>query len=200
MIPKKEKVLIGAGGFARDVRAHMNDSEMKCFVDLEYFQPNKDQIYPLKAFDPFTMEALIAIADPVARKQVSMRLPAETEYFNYVHPSAQILGNDNRFGKGTFISANCVITCNVILGDHALLNWSATIGHDCRIGDFLTMAPGAKISGNCIIGKRFYLGTNASIKQKIQICDDVTVGMQSGVVKDVVDPGIYVGCPARKQS
>ena len=195
----RERVLIGAGGFARDVQAHMNISKIKCFVDARFVDQNDDSIFPLEDFDPFSMEALIAIADPRVRKQIHGRLPLETQFFSFIHPSAQILSTNNQIGKGVFISANCIITTNVILGDHALLNWSSTIGHDCRIGDYLTMAPGSRISGNCVIGECFYIGTNASIKQKVEICNNVTVGLQAGVVKNINDPGIYVGCPARKQ-
>jgi UDP-3-O-[3-hydroxymyristoyl] glucosamine N-acyltransferase len=75
---------------------------------------------------------------------------------------------------------------------------STTIGHDTVIGDFCTTAPGAKISGNCKIGNRFYIGTNGSVREKINICDDVTVGLNAGVVKDITECGTYAGIPAKK--
>jgi len=42
------------------------------------------------------------------------------------------------------------------------------------------------------------IGTNAAIKQKITICDDVTIGMSAAVVKNINEKGIYVGIPAKK--
>ena len=194
----KEKVLIGAGGFAREVRAHMNEYKMKCFVDQKYFQPNADNIFPISEFDPSRMQALIVVGEPHDRKTIFNRMPIETEYFTFIHPSAQLLGDDIVIGKGSFIAANCIITTNVHLGDHTQLNLSSTIGHDCRIGDFFTTAPGAKISGNCHLGKCVYVGTNASIREKINVCENVTIGLQAGVVKHINESGIYVGCPAKK--
>jgi sugar O-acyltransferase (sialic acid O-acetyltransferase NeuD family) len=196
----KEKVLIGAGGFAREVRAHMNNFNMKCFVDEEYFKPNKENIFSIQDFDPLRMQALIVVGDPNDRKKIFESMPIETEYFTFIHSSAQLLGNDIKIGKGSFISANCIITTNVHLGEHTHLNLSSTIGHDCIIDNFFTTAPGAKISGKCKIEECVYVGTNASIKEKLNICSNVTIGLQSGVVKDVNEPGVYVGCPAKRLS
>ena len=194
----KEKVLIGSGGFAGEVKAHLKNPNMKCFVDEKYYKSNKKNIFLLRDFDPLKMEALIVIGDPNDRRDVFNSLPTETDYFTFVHPSAQLLGNDIEIGKGSFIAANCIITTNVRLGNHTHLNLSTTIGHDCKIGDFFTTAPGAKISGNCTIDKCVYIGTNASVREKLTICENVTVGLQSGVVKCIKESGTYVGCPAKK--
>ena len=78
------------------------------------------------------------------------------------------------------------------------LNLHTTIGHDCIINDFFTTAPGVKISGNSMIGKCVYFGSNSSIKQKLKVCDNVTIGLNSGVVKDINESGIYGGVPVKK--
>ena len=194
----KEKVLIGSGGFAREVRAHINNNKIKCFVDQKYFQLNDDNIFEMSEFDPSKMQALIVVGEPKHRKDILNRMPKETEFFTFIHPSAQLLGDDIVIGKGSFISANCIITTNVHLGDHTQLNLCSTIGHDCRIGDFFTSAPGSKISGNCHLGECVYVGTNASIREKVNVCDNVTIGLQAGVVQHIIESGIYVGCPAKK--
>ena len=36
------------------------------------------------------------------------------------------------------------------------------------------------------------------IREKISICDDVIIGLNSGVVGDIVESGVYVGTPAKK--
>ena len=196
----KERVLIGAGGFAREVKAHMKCFDMKCFVDKQYYQPNNQNIFELSQFDPYKMEALIVISNPNERKALMKRLPNNTNFFSYIHPSAQLLSDDITIGKGTFISANCIITTNIQIGDHSQLNLNTTIGHDTKIGHFFTTAPGAKISGNCLIGDCVYVGTNASIKEKIHICNQATIGLQAGVIKNITEPGIYIGCPAKKHT
>lgn len=190
--------LIGAGGFANEVKAQIGNYEMPCFVDDEYYKPNNLSIFPLSQFDPNSYKILIAIGDPKTRNEMLKRLPKETKFFSFIHPSAQILANDFELGIGSIICAGCIITTNCKIGDHSHLNLLSTIGHDCRIGNFFTTAPGAKISGNCEIGEFVYIGTNASIREKIKICDDVIIGLNSGVVKNITDPGVYIGTPAIK--
>ena len=193
-----ERVLIGAGGFAREVKAHLGDYLMKCFVDDSYWKENDDNIYPLSSFDPSIYEALVVIGDPNARKNIVERLPKSTKYFSFIHNSVQILGNDVFIEDGSIICAGCILTTNIKIGSHTHLNLHTTIGHDCEIGDYFTTAPGVKVSGNCKIQECVYIGTNASIKEKISINSFVTIGLNAGVVKNITEPGIYVGTPSKR--
>jgi sugar O-acyltransferase (sialic acid O-acetyltransferase NeuD family) len=192
-----KKALIGAGGFAREIKAHIGDSTLKCFVDDKFWKENNEYIFPLSEFDPNEYEVLVAIGDPKARFDMVQRLPKETQYFSFIHPSAYVLGYDVIIGKGSIVCAGCILTTNIIIGNHAHLNLQTTIGHDCEIGDYFTTAPGAKISGNCKIYDCVYIGTNASIKQKISIRSLTTIGLNAGVVKDIKEPGTYIGTPAK---
>lgn len=193
-----KKALIGAGGFADEIKAQMNEFDMICFVDDFYYKENNKNILPLSEFNPAEYEVLVAVGDSFLRKDLINRLPKETKYFTFIHSSAQILGNDVEIGEGSVVCAGTIITTNCIIGKHTHLNLHTTIGHDCRIDDYFTTAPGAKISGNNQIGKCVYIGTNASTKQKLKISDNVVVGMNAAVVKDISEPGTYVGVPSRK--
>ena len=73
----------------------------------------------------------------------------------------------------------------------------ATIGHDCTIGDFATLAPGVVVSGNCVIGHDAYVGAGACIRQRIEIAPHAIVGMGAVVVADIAQACTYVGNPAR---
>lgn len=193
-----KKALIGAGGFADEVKAHMKDFTMKCFVDPEYYKLNNKNIHPLSEFDPEEYEVLVAVGNPKDRFDIIQKLPKNTKYFTFIHPSAQILGDDVCIGKGSIICAGSILTTNIKIGNHAHLNLQTTIGHDCTIGDYFTTAPGAKISGNCVIHDIVYIGTNASVKQSITIHSLSTIGLNAGVVKNINESGIYAGVPARK--
>jgi len=46
--------------------------------------------------------------------------------------------------------------------------------------------------------RNVYFGTNSSVREKISICDNVVVGLNAGVVKNITESGIYVGVPAKK--
>ena len=192
-----KKALIGSGGFAREIKHHMN-CDLTFFVDDPYWVEGDSNLLPLSSFNPNEYEVLVAIGNPLDRYNVVNRLPKETKYFSFIHPSAIILDDSIKIGEGSIICAGSILTTNIKIGKHTHINLQTTIGHDCVIGDFFTTAPGVKISGNCKIGNRVYIGTNVSIREKILICDDVTVGLGSGVVKNILESGTYVGHPIKK--
>jgi sugar O-acyltransferase (sialic acid O-acetyltransferase NeuD family) len=193
-----EKALIGAGGHAQEVRAHMGDFTIPSFVDDSYWVPNSNNILPLSQFDTSRYEVMVAIGEPRVRFDIINKLPKEAKYFTYIHPSAQLLADDIRIGEGSFIGANCVLTYNIKIGKHALLNRAVHIGHDCRIGDYFSAMPGAIVSGNVTIYDLIYMGNNSSIREKLSVHSLATIGSNATVVKSIEESGTYVGVPAKK--
>lgn len=196
-----KKGIIGAGGFGREVYWSLNSIERNdtvFFVDDSYYDGKDPLILPLSKFNPNEYEVVIAIADSYHRQRIVESLPKDTKYFTHIHPTAQIHGPDVKIGEGSIICAGTIITTNVKIGKHAHLNLITTVGHDCVIGDYFTTAPGVQISGNETIGNRVYFGTRSCMKQKLTICDDVIIGMNAGVTKDITEPGTYVGTPTIK--
>ena len=54
------------------------------------------------------------------------------------------------------------------------------------------------INGGCQIGNRCFVGSNSTIAQGVTVCNDVIIGAGSVVIKDIMEPGTYVGNPAKK--
>jgi sugar O-acyltransferase (sialic acid O-acetyltransferase NeuD family) len=188
-----KKALIGYGGHAREVLFQIG-KKLPCFVDDEYVTKNT---LPLSSFNPKKYKIMVAIADTNDRKRVVESLPKNTKFFTFIHPKA-IIGKDVFIGKGSFIGAYSILTTNIKIGDHCILNRLNQIGHDCVVGDFFSMMPGAIVSGNCNIGNNVYLGSNSTIKEKINILDNTIVGLNSGVINDIDFSGTYVGTPIKK--
>lgn len=196
-----KKGIVGAGGFGREVYWSLSEEDRtNCifFVDEQYYDGKDEKVKSISDFNPNEYELVIAIADSNAREKIVNSLPENTKYFTHIHYSAQIHDPSVEIGEGSIICAGTIITTNVKIGKHAHLNLITTIGHDNIIGDYFTTAPGVQISGNCNIGNRVYFGTRSCNRQKTIICDDVIIGLNSGVVKDIDKPGVYVGTPAIK--
>lgn len=191
------KVLIGNGGHAREVQAQIGNNFLR-FVDDKYWEEGDDSLLPLSEFNSEKYVVMIAIANSKDRENIVKKLPTNTKYFSFIHPTAQLMSNDIIIGEGSFIGANSIITCNVKIGKHAILNRSNHIGHDCIIGDYFSAMPGSIVSGNVTLGNRVYIGTNSSIREKINLCDDVIIGLNTGIVMDIVETGVYVGQNIRK--
>jgi sugar O-acyltransferase (sialic acid O-acetyltransferase NeuD family) len=191
-----EPVLIGAGGFAREIVAEVRlqtKLNLKCYVDDEYWT---DGLYKISEFNPKTQSALIAVGNPADKMKLLSKLPENTSFWNYISPNAYV--NNLSLGVGNFICAGVIITTDVKIGNHVHLNLQTTVGHDSVLGDFVTTAPSVNISGNVTVGKGVYLGTKSCIREKISICDNVILGMNAGVVSDIQESGVYVGTPAKK--
>ena len=195
-----KKAIIGSGGMGRELLVQMLDNnsneEVVFFVNDEYPHDNV-KILPLSTFNPYIYEVVVAVGDSFLREKIVKSLPTNTKFFTFIHKSVLIF-DDIKIGEGSVICAGSILTTNIKLGRHAQLNRVTNISHDVMIGDFFTTAPNVHVSGNCEIGNRVYIGCGSSSKEKIKICDDVIIGLNSGVVKNINDSGVYVGTPAIK--
>lgn len=82
-----------------------------------------------------------------------------------------------------------------------VVNPSARIGKNCRIHEGVTIGSSNGSSQAAIIGDNVFIATGAKIIGAIQIADDVAIGANAVVVKDILEPGTtWAGVPARKVS
>lgn len=93
---------------------------------------------------------------------------------------------------------------------HTFICELVTIGDDCFIGHgvmfindlFSTGGPamGDKTQWKeTHIGNHVSIGSNATILP-VSICDNVVIGAGAVVTKNITDPGVYLGNPARKMA
>ena len=119
-----------------------------------------------------------------------------------------------KIGSNCFICPFVEIHKNVSIGDNCRIQSHAFICELVEIGNNCFISHGAmfindlfKIGGPAhgkqelwqatIIGNNVSIGTNATILP-VQITDHVVIGAGSVVTKDILEPGIYAGNPARK--
>lgn len=186
--------LYGYGGHAREVAVQIGQ-DITFFVDDDYVN---EYTQPISSFDPNEYLMMVAVGDSKARYDMVQKLPKKTKFFTFIHPTVLIMDDSVEIGEGSFIGANSILTTNIKIGKHALLNRGNHIGHDTVIGDYFSAMPGSIVSGNVRIYDLVYLGTNSSIKEKTSIHSLTTIGLNSGVVKNIEEPGIYGGVPAKK--
>jgi sugar O-acyltransferase (sialic acid O-acetyltransferase NeuD family) len=186
--------IFGYGGHAKEVAAQIGQ-DVTFFVDDEYLNRSAR---PISEFDPSEYVMMVAVSNCNDRLAIVNKLPKETEYFTYIHPTALVLSEDISIGEGSFIGANSILTTNIQIGKHSILNRGNHIGHDCIIGNYFSAMPGSIVSGNVHIGNGVYLGTNSSIIEKKYLLHDIIIGANSVVIRDITESGTYVGVPAKK--
>jgi len=148
-------------------------------------------------FDHELYEVVIAVGNTQLRKKIADKLPSTTVYITLIHPKAD-LSDFVTIGKGSIIASGVIITCNITIGEHCVIDRSSNIGHDCIIGNYSHLAPAVVLSGNVVIQNSVYLGTQSCVKENIIISNNTIIGMGAVVVKSILENGTYVGNPAKK--
>lgn len=118
-----------------------------------------------------------------------------------------VIGDDSAIGPFVEIQRGAVIGKRCRIQSHAFICDLVEIGDDCFIshGAMFINDPFA-IGGPAMrrkelwrstkLGAHVSIGTNATILP-VNICDHVVVGAGSVVTRDIREPGIYAGNPAR---
>lgn len=138
-----------------------------------------------------------AIGDNAARA----RMAGIAEGFGWrpatlAHPSA-IRAANAEIGPGTYIGPASVISVNVKIGVHAIIDMHVSVGHDSLLSDFCAVFPGARVSGGCHIGEFAVVGSNATVLPRTVVAERSVVGANS-VAQGYIEPGTTIlGVPAR---
>lgn len=118
-------------------------------------------------------------------------------------------------GKDSFVGPFVEIQKGVVIGErckvqsHSFICELVSIGNDCFIGHGVMFvndvfkkgkpAGDPKLWKSTTIGNHVSIGSNATILP-VTICDHTVIGAGAVVTKDITEPGIYAGNPARKIS
>ncbi len=117
------------------------------------------------------------------------------------------LGDNCFIGPFVEIQKNVVIGNNTKIQSHSFICELVTIGNNCFISHGVMFindlfSSGGPASGDkskwksTTLGNYVSIGTNATILP-VTICSHVIIGAGSVVIKDISEPGIYAGNPAR---
>ncbi len=207
----KDLYIIGAGGFGREVAwlvERINDTKqewnIRGFIDdnVNVHGMEMDGYPVLGALDYLQdvngAYVVCAVGNAKVRKAIVERLAEQNvEFATLVDPSV-IMSKRVSVGAGTIICAGTVITVDVKIGNHVIVNLDCTLGHDDEISDYVTLYPSVNVSGCCEIGECVELGTGMKIIQGLKVAAETVVGAGATVVRDIVEPGVYVGSPAKK--
>ncbi len=196
-------VIIGAGGQGKVVAdiALKCGCEAVCFVDDKACGscmglPIVGSCDALAALHDGKTGFVIAVGSNAVRRCIAQKY--DLPWATLVHPSAQI-GCRVTLGAGTVVMANAVINVCAAVGKHCIVNSSAVVEHDNVLGDYVHISPLAALGGTVAVGAGSHIGIGAAVKNNVSICRDCVIGAGAVVVKDLLEPGTYVGVPAKKR-
>jgi sugar O-acyltransferase (sialic acid O-acetyltransferase NeuD family) len=207
---KTSLAIYGAGGLGRELSAwirHQPGYEFLGFIDdfmPAHTRVGRDAV--LGGLDAVgrlagdtTLNIVVAIGDPIVKAEICADLLKYKVVFPVmIHPTVTMDDRDSIvIGEGTVITAGCVLTTQIVLGRHVLLNLNSTVGHDTRVGDFSSIMPGAHISGKVTIGECVLIGTGSCLLNEVSIGMESKIGAGAVVIDDIPARCTAVGIPAK---
>ena len=191
-------IIFGAGGHGRVVAdcARL----MERWADIFVFDDGLGAGYSfddLLSADAGTCSAFVAIGRNAVREGLQTRLQDRGFTLPIIrHPSAIVAG-DAAIGAGTLLAAGSIVNPGAVVGQGCIINTAASIDHDCRLADFVHVAPGARLAGTVVVGARSWIGLAAAVIENLSLGADVTVAAGAVVIDNVEDRRTMMGVPAK---
>jgi sugar O-acyltransferase (sialic acid O-acetyltransferase NeuD family) len=208
-------VIIGAGGFAREVgwlideingdsprferighvvsdliRFGSGDGLTEILGDFAWLREHRKRVDALA----------IGIGDERVRLRMARELqpdfPLEA-WPTLIHPNVRMNMASCTLGHGVILCAGTILTVNVEIGDFTMLNLACTVGHEARIGRGCVLNPTVNVSGDVIIEDEVLIGTGVQLLNGIRVGRGARVGAGAVVTRDVAPGETVAGVPAK---
>lgn len=205
-------IIIGASGFGREVlwlvdrinKVRRLWNVVGFIDDNEDIQKNNINGYSVIGKTDDVMDYqdayfICAVGASIVRKRIVSKVSTinpRIKFASLIDPTAE-MSNFVEVGEGSIICAHTLITVNVKIGEHVIVNLDCTIGHDAVIDSFTTLYPSVNVSGSTTIGHCCELGTGVQIIQGITVEDNSIIGAGAVVVNNIPGNHTIVGCPAK---
>lgn len=210
----KDLAIFGAGGFGREIACiikQINAIEPKWNL-IGFFDDNESLLGSSNEYGVVLgntevlnswnkpLSIVIAIGNPNILRNVSEKINNQLiDFPNIIAPNACIMDYDNiKMGKGNVICPNCLISCNVELGDFNLINVMSQLGHDTKMMNYNVVMPSVNISGGVAVGNCNLFGVKSFIIQYKTIGNNVLITPGSIMLRKGKDHTTYMGNPAKK--
>lgn len=203
--------VVGAGGFGREVWAYAREHpdngrvwQLAGFLDDHVQALQGKKHYPqvhcrIEDFAPGEGDLLVnGIGQIHHKKSCAELLQARGgRFLRLVHPAARISGEIS-WGKGGVVCPGVVLTTDIQIGDHVVLNCQTAVGHDATVGDYTTISSFCDLTGGVQIGREVFAGSRVTVIPRVRVGDQAVLGAGSVVIGDLAGGHTYFGNPARR--
>ncbi len=197
--PKKNLIIYGCGGHARSLAdvALANGIEHLIFVD-DQARPG-EKCFGFDVIKNISLEpaaiCIVAVGDN--QKRAALFELLQKNIVALISDRAYV-GKNAEIDKGVLVGHGAHVGPNTKIGVNTIVNTHCVIEHDCVIGKHSHISVNSVVAGKCEIGDFVMIGAGATVIDGVKISSHVIVGSGAVVVKDITEPGTYVGVPAKK--
>lgn len=198
--------ILGAGNMARETFNIYKD--LNRLIEIGGFIEENCKSRDLKIYGKSVMDASIinflpkgsifigAMGSPQRKKWIEKIKQEGFGFDTVIHPSV-IKGEFVKIFEGSIVCPGVVLTCDIEVGQHSIINANTTISHNCVISSFVTICPGVNIGGNVKIHDECWIGIGATIINRVSIGRGSYIGAGAVVTQDVPENVLAVGVPAK---
>ena len=205
----REPLLIyGAGGLGKEVLSLVNATdryEVKGFLDDGIQRGTIIKgvkilggYDELRSFD-YPINLVLALGSPSSKVDLLKKMDRSGVTFPILRHPSVILQDASaiEIGEGTILCAGSILTTDIRIGSHVLVNLNCTIGHGVTIGTASSLMPGVNVAGEVTIGSSALIGSGVNVINRVTIGDNSIVGMGAVVLRDVAMGATVAGIPAK---
>jgi sugar O-acyltransferase (sialic acid O-acetyltransferase NeuD family) len=203
-------VIVGAGGFAREVyywakvAFPANEYRIKGFLsdypdDLAQYENIHEPIlgkiieYDIQPNDHF----LYAIGSIENKRKLVTELKKKGAHFlTLIHPTA-IVVDSAKLGEGVILCPFTLVSDNVQIGDYVMVNSYASIGHDAIVGSFSLLCPYSTVLGWCKLEDEVFVGSHSTIVAKKNVGKGAQISANSVAQRNVPAGAFVIGVPGK---
>ena len=195
-------LIVGAGGFAREVHAWLPDVfpaeryRFKGFLGRDDGRSKTSILADPCEYVPQPEDRFIlAIGSLEVRLRVVQSITDNGgEFIDFVHPTS-VIAPTAHVGHGAVIFPYSVVSNEAKLGAFVHLSLHASVGHDAQTGDNCYLAPYATMNGESVIGDDVLLGSHVTILSGIKVGSRTNVSANTSVVRDAPSDATVFGVP-----
>jgi sugar O-acyltransferase (sialic acid O-acetyltransferase NeuD family) len=192
----RQVYLYGAGGHAKVVIDILKSNRIR-IAGIFDDNPSLHTFMGLPVSRSFPGSPLIvSIGDNASRQRIVERVK-DVSFSPALFAQPSVVSEPATVGEGTVVMQGAILQSSVSIGKQSIINTHASIDHDCRIRDYVHIAPGVVLCGNVEIGEGAFIGAGAVVKQDVKIGKWSVIGAGSVVVKDIPDYATAFGNPCK---
>jgi sugar O-acyltransferase (sialic acid O-acetyltransferase NeuD family) len=207
----KQLVIVGAGGFGREVLdwarqsdAYGRDWLLKGFLDdnpqaldgfgaigvpllggVADYRPSEDEVF------------VCAIGIVAAKRRCVEAIRGRCGAFVRVVHRTAVVSGAAALGEGAILCPGSIVTANARLGNFVSVNLNSTVAHDAVVGDWSQLHCHVDITGGVVLGEGVLVGSHASVLPGVRVGAGAIVGAGAVVMRDVPAGATVYGSPAR---
>ncbi|MBR5134436.1 MAG: transferase, partial [Clostridia bacterium] len=178
----KDLLIVGAGGFGREVawvverinaKSASGEWNLLGFIDDGCDEADKRvNGYPVlggcDVIGNFPDAYVVcAVGGAKTRRAIIEKIQAvapQVRFATLIDPSVE-MSSLVTVGEGSIICAHTILTVNIQVGRHVIMNLDCTVGHDAVIDDYVTLYPSVNVSGATHLATCCEIGTGSQIIQ-----------------------------------